>query len=117
VLPNNLYLHLMDVLFQHWTRFIEKWLNESQIAFADYEFYIMKQELLVGFKELAEDFDRVFIDYSNESEFLESYTRVRSEDVREELILLHSFYPSNPKPNKNTRKNTTRKSVRPAPIQ
>jgi HSP20 family protein len=99
-----------------WTRFIEKWLNESQIAFADYDFYIIKQELLVGFNELTEDFNRVFNNDSNGSEF-ESYTRIRSEDVREELILLHSSYPLNPNPNRNTRKNKTRKSIKPAPVR
>lgn len=100
-----------------WTRFIEKWFNESQIPFADYEFDIMKQELLIGFDELTEDFDRVFNDDPNELEFSESCTRVRGENVRKELILLHSSYPSNPRPNKNTRKNKTRKSAKPAPVQ
>jgi hypothetical protein len=40
-----------------WTIFIKKWFNESQIPFADYEFDIMKQELLIGFDELTEDFE------------------------------------------------------------
>jgi hypothetical protein len=44
-----------------WIRFIEKWLNESQIAFTNYEFDIIKQELLVGFDELTEDFDRALM--------------------------------------------------------
>jgi HSP20 family molecular chaperone IbpA len=100
-----------------WTRFIEKWFNESQIALKDYEFDIMKQELLIGFDELTEGFDRVFNDDPNELEFLESYMRVRGENVRKELILLHSSYPLNQRPNKNTRKNKTRKSVNPAPLQ
>jgi HSP20 family molecular chaperone IbpA len=104
-------------LMNDWTRFIEKWFNESQIPFADYEFDIMKQELLIGFDELTEDFDRVFNDDLNELEFSESYMRVRGENVRKELILLHSSYPSNPRPNKNTRKNKTRKSAKPAPVQ
>jgi len=46
-------------LMNNWTRFIEKWFSESQIAFTDYGFNIMKQELSVGFDELTEDFDRV----------------------------------------------------------
>lgn len=100
-----------------WTRFIEKWFNESQIPFADYGFDIMKQELLIGFDELTEDFDRVFNDDPNELEFSESCMRVRGENVRKELILLHSSYHSNPRPNKNTRKNKTRKSAKPAPVQ
>jgi HSP20 family molecular chaperone IbpA len=104
-------------LMNDWTRFIEKWFNESQIPFTDYEFDIMKQELLIGFDELTEDFDRVFNDDLNELEFSESYMRVRGENVRKELILLHSSYPSNPRPNKNTRKNKTRKSAKPAPVQ
>jgi HSP20 family molecular chaperone IbpA len=104
-------------LMNDWTRFIEKWFNESQIPFADYEFDIMKQELLIGFDELTEDFDRVFNDDPNELEFSESYMRVRGENVKKELILLHSSYPSNPRPNKNTRKDKTRKSAKPAPIQ
>jgi hypothetical protein len=53
-----------------WIKFIEKWFNESQIAFVDYKFDIMKQELLLGFNELTEDFDR---DDPNELEFSESY--------------------------------------------
>jgi HSP20 family molecular chaperone IbpA len=100
-----------------WTRIMEKWFNESQIPFADYEFDIMKQELLIGFDELAEDFDRVFNDDLNELKFSESCMRVRGENVRKELILLHSSYPSNPRPNKNTRKNKTRKSTKPTPVQ
>jgi HSP20 family molecular chaperone IbpA len=99
------------------TRFIEKLFNESQILFADYEFDIMKQELLIGFDELTEDFDRVFNDDLNELEFSESCIRVRGENVRKELILLHSSYPSNPRPNKNTRKNKTRKRAKPTPVQ
>jgi HSP20 family molecular chaperone IbpA len=100
-----------------WTRFIEKWFIESLIPFADYESDIMKKELLIGFDELTEDFDRVFNDDPNELEFSESRTRVRGENVRKELILLHNSYPSIPRPNKNTRKNKTRKSAKPAPIQ
>lgn len=98
-----------------WTRFIEKWFNESQIAFVDYEFD--RQELLLGFNELTEDFDRVFNDDPNELEFSESYMRVRSKNVIKELILVHSSYPLDLRSNKNTRKNKTRKSVKPAPVQ
>jgi HSP20 family molecular chaperone IbpA len=108
-----------------WTRFVEKWFNESQtsFAFADYEFDIMKQELLLGFNELTEltelteDFDKVFSDDPNELEFSESYVGVRSENVIKELILLHSSYPLNTRSNRNTRKNKTRKSVKPAPVE
>jgi hypothetical protein len=70
------------------------------MAFTGYEFDIMKQELLVGFDELTEDFDRVFIDDSNELEFSESYMGIRSENVREELIILHRSYSLNPRSNK-----------------
>jgi len=101
----------------NWTRFMEKWFNESQIPSADYEFDIMKQELLIGFDELAEDFDRVFNDDLNELKFSESCMRVRDKNVRKELILLHSSYPSNPRPNKNMRKNKTRKSTKSTPVQ
>jgi HSP20 family molecular chaperone IbpA len=100
-----------------WTRIMEKWFNESQILFADYEFDIMKQELLIGLDKLTDDFDRVFNDDLNELEFSESCMRVRGENVRKELILLHSSYPSNPRPNKNMRKNKTRKSAKPTPVQ
>ena len=98
-----------------WTRFIEKWFNESQIAFVYYEFD--RQELLLGFNELTEDFDRVFNDDPNELEFSESHMRVRSKNVIKELILLHNSYPLDLRLNKNTRKNRTRKSVKPAPVQ
>jgi HSP20 family molecular chaperone IbpA len=104
-------------LMKDWTRFIEKWFNESQIPFADYEFNITKQELMIGFDELTEDFDGVFNDGPNGLEFSESCMRVGGENVRKELTLLHSSYPSNPRPNKNTRKNKSRKSVKPAPVQ
>ena len=100
-----------------WTRIMEKWFNESQIPFADYGFDIMKQELLIGFDEIAEDFDRVFNDDPNELKFSESCMRVRDENVRKELILLHSSCPSNPRPNRNTWKNKTRKSAKPTPVQ
>lgn len=98
-----------------WTRFIEKWFNESQIAFVDYEFD--RQELLLGFNELTEDFDGVFNDDPNQLEFSESHMRVRSKNVIKELILVHSSYPLDLRLNKNTRKNKTRKSVKPAPVQ
>jgi HSP20 family protein len=98
-----------------WTRFIEKWFNESQIAFVDYEFD--RQELLLGFNELTEDFDRVFNDDPNELEFSESYMRVRSKNVIKELILVHSSYPLDLRLNKNTRKNKTRKNIKPASVR
>jgi HSP20 family molecular chaperone IbpA len=99
-----------------WTRFIERWFNESQVAFVDYEVDVMKQELLLGFNELTEDFDRVFNDDQNESEFSESYMRVRS-NVIKELILVHNSHPLDLRSNKNTRKTKTRKSGNPAPVQ
>ena len=92
----------------NWTRFIEKWFSESQIAFTDYGFNIMKQELSVGFDELTEDLDRLLDD---ELEFSESYVRIRSENITE-VILLHSSYASN----KNTR-NKTRRRVRPVSVR
>lgn len=76
----------------NWPRFIKKWFSESQIAFTDYGFNIMKQELSVGFDELTEAFDRVLND---ELEFSESYGRIRSENITE-VILLHSSYALNP---------------------
>jgi HSP20 family molecular chaperone IbpA len=98
-------------LMNNWTRFIEKWFSESQIAFTDYGFNTMKQELSVGFDELTEDFDRVLND---ELEFSEPYVRIRSENITE-VILLHRSYALNPS-NKNTR-NKTRKRVRPVSVR
>jgi HSP20 family molecular chaperone IbpA len=66
----------------------------------------MKQELLIDFDELTEDFDRVFDDDLNELELSESCVRVKCENVRKE-----------PRSNKNTRKNKTRKRVKSAPVQ
>jgi HSP20 family molecular chaperone IbpA len=100
-----------------WTKFIEKWFYESQITFTDCEFDLVEQELLAGFDELTEDFDRAFNDDLKELEFSESCTRIRSENVREELILLHSSYSLSPKPSKNIGKNKTRKGVKPASVQ
>jgi HSP20 family molecular chaperone IbpA len=99
-----------------WTRLIERWFDESQIAFVDYEFDVIKQELLLGFNELTEDFDRVFNDDQNESDFSESHMSVRS-NVIKELILVHNSYPLALRSNKNTRKTKTRKSGNPAPVQ
>ena len=107
-------MDILSTLMNTWTRFIEKWFNESQIAFTDY-FNIMKQELSVGFDELTEDFDRVLKDDVDELEFSESCMRIRSENVTQEVILLHSSYPLNPS-NKNTRIKT-RKRVRPASVR
>lgn len=45
MLPNNLYTLegcILPTIMNDWTRFTEKWFNDSQIAFADYEFDIMK---------------------------------------------------------------------------
>ena len=81
-----------------WTKFIEKWFNESQIAFSDYEFDIMKQELLLGCGELTEDFDRVFNDDLYEMGLSESYIGMRRENVSKELFLLHGSYPLNVRP-------------------
>jgi HSP20 family molecular chaperone IbpA len=113
LLTDNLYLDSTYNTLP--TLIIEKWFNESQIAFVDYEFD--RQELLLGFNELTEDFDRVFNDDPNELEFSESHMRVRSKNVIKELILVHSSYPLDLRLNKNTRKNRTRKSVKPAPVQ
>jgi len=44
-------------LMNDWTRLKEKWFNESQIAFVDFEFEIIKKELLVAFDKLIEDFE------------------------------------------------------------
>jgi len=98
-------------------RFAEKWFNESQITFADYEFDIIRQKLLVGFDELTEDFDKVFNDDPIELEFSESYMRARSEYVRRELILLHSSNSLDLGLNKKTRKNKTRKGIKPTPVR
>jgi HSP20 family molecular chaperone IbpA len=103
-------MDILSTLMNTCTRFIEKWFNESQIAFTDY-FNIMKQELSVGFDELTEEFK----DDVDELEFSESYMRIRSENVTQEVILLHSSYPLNPS-NKNTRIKT-RKRVRPASVR
>lgn len=120
VLPDNLYFTLDDVhspLMNDWTRFIEKWFNESQIEFTDYECDIMKQELLGfnNFNELTEGFDRVFNNDLNGLEISDSYMRVRSVNVIR--VLLHSSYPLNTRSNRNTRKNKTRKSVKPMSVQ
>ena len=96
----------------NWTRFVEKWFSESQIAFTNYGFNIMKQELSVGFDELTDDFDRV---PNDELEFSESNARIRRENMTEEFILLHSSYALNPS-NENT-SNKTRKSVRPVSVR
>jgi HSP20 family protein len=99
---------------KYWTRYMDKWFDASSIAFADYEFDIMKRELLVGFDKLTEEFDRIFNDDPNELDFSESYVGVRSETVREEVsILLYGSYPLNRRHDKNARVRKIRRNVKP----
>jgi HSP20 family protein len=100
-----------------WSGYVEKWFNTSSIDFADHELDTMRQELLIGFDKLTEEFDKIFNDDLNEFKFLESYMEVRSETVREEVdVLLYGSYPLNLRPNKNTRVSKIRR-IKPVSVQ
>jgi HSP20 family molecular chaperone IbpA len=101
-----------------WDRYVEEWFNASYIAFSDYEFDSMKQELLVAFDKLDEEFDRTFDDDLNEFEFSKSYMEVRSETLREEVdVLLYGSYALNLRPNKKARVCKNKRTVRPVSVK
>lgn len=101
-----------------WDIYIEEWISSSSMAFAQYEFDLIKQEPSIGFDKIIEDFDRIFNDELNDLEFSESYMGVSSDNVREEVdIIMYASYPSNIKLNKNTQKRRTKRNAKPASVK
>jgi HSP20 family molecular chaperone IbpA len=101
-----------------WDICIEEWISSSSMAFAQYEFDLIKQEPSIGFDKITEDFDRIFNDELNDLEFSESYMGVSSDNVKEEVdIIMYAYYPSNIKLNKNTQKRRTKRNAKPASVK
>jgi HSP20 family molecular chaperone IbpA len=101
-----------------WDIYIEEWISSSSMAFAQYEFDLIKQEPSIGFDKITEDFDRICNDELNDLEFSESYMGVSSDNVKEEVdIIMYAYYPSNIKLNKNTQKRRTKRNAKPASVK
>jgi HSP20 family protein len=87
-----------------WIGYVEDWFNQSSMVFADNEFDRMEKELVKGFDNLTEEFDRIFSNDSKEFGFSESYFGIGSTIVREEMdFILYDSYPVNLSPDKETR--------------
>lgn len=101
-----------------WDIYIEEWISSSSMAFAQYEFDLIKQEPSIGFDKITEDFDRIFNDELNDLEFSDTYMGVSSDNVKEEVdIIMYAYYPSNIKLNKNTQKRRTKRNAKPASVK
>ena len=101
-----------------WDIYIEEWISRSSMAFAEYEFDLIKEEPFVGFDKITEDFDRIFNDELNDLEFSGSYVDTSSDNVKDEVdIIMYASYPSNIKLNKNTQKRKTKRNAKPASVK
>jgi HSP20 family molecular chaperone IbpA len=101
-----------------WDIYIEEWISSSSMAFAQYEFDLIKQEPSIGFDKITEDFDRIFNDELNDLEFSGSYVDTSSDNVKDEVdIIMYAYYPSNIKLNKNTQKRRTKRNAKPASVK
>jgi HSP20 family molecular chaperone IbpA len=101
-----------------WDIYIEEWISRSSIAFAEYEFDLIKEEPFIGFDKITEDFDRIFNDELNDLEFSGSYVDTSSDNVKDEVdIIMYASYPSNIKLNKNTQKRKTKRNAKPASVK
>lgn len=101
-----------------WDIYIEEWISRSSMAFAQYEFDLIKQEPFIEFDKITENFDRISKDELNDLEFSGSYMGVSSDNVKEEVdIIVYASYPSNIKLNKNTQKRKTKRNVKAAPVK
>jgi HSP20 family molecular chaperone IbpA len=88
------------------------------MAFAEYEFDLIKEEPFIGFDKITEDFDRIFNDELNDLEFSGSFVDTSSDNVKDEVdIIMYASYPSNIKLNKNTQKRKTKRDVKPASVK
>jgi HSP20 family molecular chaperone IbpA len=101
-----------------WDIYIEEWISRSSMAFAEYEFDLIKEEPFIGFDKITEDFDRIFNDELNDLEFSGSFVDTSSDNVKDEVdIIMYASYPSNIKLNKNTQKRKTKRDVKPASVK
>jgi HSP20 family molecular chaperone IbpA len=101
-----------------WDIYIEEWISRSSMAFAEYEFDLIKEEPFIGFDKITEDFDRIFNDELNDLEFSGSYVDTSSDNVKDEVdIIMYTSYPSKIKLNKNTQKRKTKRNAKPASVK
>ena len=88
------------------------------MAFAEYEFDLIKEEPFIGFDKITEDFDRIFNDELNDLEFSGSNMGVSSDNVNDGVdIVMYDSYLSNIKLNKNTPKRKTKRNAKPASVK
>jgi HSP20 family molecular chaperone IbpA len=101
-----------------WDIYIEEWISSSSVAFAEYEFDLIKEEPFIGFDKITEDFDRIFNDELNDLEFSGSNMGVSSDNVNDGVdIVMYDSYLSNIKLNKNTPKRKTKRNAKPASVK
>lgn len=101
-----------------WDIYIEEWISRSSVAFAEYEFDLIKEEPFIGFDKITEDFDRIFNDELNDLEFSGSNMGVSSDNVNDGVdIVMFDSYLSNIKLNKNTPKRKTKRNAKPASVK
>jgi hypothetical protein len=101
-----------------WDIYIEEWISRSSMAFAVYEFDLMKEESFIGFDKITEDFDRIFNDELNDLEFSGSYMGVSSNNVEDDVdIIMYASYPSNIKLNENAQKRKTKRNAKHASVK
>jgi HSP20 family molecular chaperone IbpA len=101
-----------------WDIYIEEWISRSSVAFAEYEFDLIKVEPFIGFDKITEDFDRIFDDELNDLEFSGSNMGVSSDNVNDGVdIVMYDSYLSNIKLNRNTPKRKTKRNAKPASVK
>jgi hypothetical protein len=101
-----------------WDIYIEEWISRSSMAFAEYEFDLIKEEPFTGFDKMTEDFDRIFNDELNDLEFSGSYMGVSSNNVEDDVdIIMYASYPSNIKLNENAQKRKTKRNAKHASVK
>ena len=101
-----------------WDIYIEEWISRSTMAFAEYEFDLLKEEPFIGFDKITEDFDRIFNNELNDLEFSGSYVDSSSDNVKDEVdIIMYASCSSNIKLNKNTQKRKTKRNAKPALVK
>jgi HSP20 family molecular chaperone IbpA len=106
------------ILMNDWIDDVEDWFNQSSMVFAEDEFDRMEKELVRGFDNLTDEYDRIFSKDSKEFGFSESYFGVGSKIVREEVdVILYDSYPVNIRPDTKIRVRKIRRNVRPVSVQ
>ena len=101
-----------------WDLYIEEWISRSSMAFAEYEFDLIKEEPFIASDKITEDFDRIFNDELNDLEFSGSYMGVSSNNVEDDVdIIMYASYPSKIKLNDNAQKRKTKRNAKQSSIK